>query len=286
MAIEELGPQTLTIRPFREDDLPAAVELWAGAFDVELPDDEARANTAARLAFSVRSDPHGSHLAERDGRMVGLAQAIQRERLWVLSSLAVRPGSRGRGAGRLLLERSLGYGDADCRLVVSSNDPRALALYAGAGLSVRPTLQAEGQVRHGALARSTRPREGAEKDVPGLAEISREVRGAPHTAEIRYALENGARLLLGQEGFVVVRPGSGLWLLVAREEDEARMLLAHALDAVGRCDRPLIRWITEEQRWAIELAEAAGLEITPYGALCVGGEPGPLRPFIPSGPFA
>jgi len=29
-----------------------------------------------------------------------------------------------------------------------------------------------------------------------------------------------------------------------------------------------------------------GLRITSYGALCVAGEPGALRPFVPSGPFA
>lgn len=77
-----------------------------------------------------------------------------------------------------------------------------------------------------------------------------------------------------------------MWLLVADDEDQARGLLSRSLELVGECDRPPVRWVTEEQRWAIEVLELAGLTVRPYGALCVGGEPGPLQPFIPSGPFA
>lgn len=121
----------------------------------------------------------------------------------------------------------------------------------------------------------------------GLEELSREIRGAPHTREILFALQRGeARLLVGEQAFSLVRPGQGVWLLVARDEQEAAALLTSSLALAGECERTAARWVTEEQRWALEVFELAGLAVERYGALCVGGEPGPLRPFIPSGAFA
>lgn len=217
-----------------------------------------------------------------------MPKALLRERLWVLSALAVAPVSQGAGAGAALLEHTLRYGEhAACRLVVSSNDARALALYARAGLEPRPTLQGEGRPDARVTARAAHAfTQGDAHDVPGLAEISRAIRGAPHTREVLYALQHGSKLLIGDGGFAVVRPGTGVWLLVAREESEASELLLGSLALVEACDRPVVRWISEDQRWALEVLERAGLAIERYGALCVAGEPGPLRPFIPSGPFA
>jgi len=281
--------EELVVRPLQRSDLASAVELWTGAFDVALPDEQARSSTCARLAFSLETDPNGSFVAERNGELVGISQALLRERLWILSSLAVSPRAQGHRIGALLLRRALAYGPADAdRLIVSSNDPRALALYQRSGLAARRTLQAEGALtgpRASAAAREFRL--GGLDDVPHVAELSREIRGGPHTREIAFALQQDeARLLLGEQAFAVVRPGQGVWLLVARTELEARALLLGAIATAGRCERPVVRWVTEDQGWAIEVFESAGLSIHSYGALCVGGAPGPLVPFIPSGSFA
>jgi hypothetical protein len=45
-------------------------------------------------------------------------------------------------------------------------------------------------------------------------------------------------------------------------------------------------WITAEQQWAVEVVALAGLRLVPSRALCVRGRPGPLHPYLPSGPFA
>ena len=66
------GQGDFTMRAFTHADLPEAVELWAGAFGVELPDEDARLKAAQRLAFSIDSDPAGSFAAEIEGRLVGL----------------------------------------------------------------------------------------------------------------------------------------------------------------------------------------------------------------------
>jgi hypothetical protein len=132
-----------------------------------------------------------------------------------------------------------------------------------------------------------RVRDGGEADLEALAEISREIRGAAQTAELQYALDGGARLLrLADRGFAVASPIHGVWLLVARDDDAASALLWSALAAVGDCGRPPLRWITAQQQWAIDVALRAGLQLAAHGALCVRGRPGPLRPFLPSGPFA
>ena len=171
---------------------------------------------------------------------------------------------------------------------MSSDDARAIALYGSMGLEVRRTVQAEGTPRGVSLgATAARFTEGDQRDLAGLEGLSRAIRGAPHTRELAFALERGdARLLLGEDAFAVIRPGHGVWLLVAREEQQAQALLSASLALAGECERSCVRWVTRDQRWALEVFEREGLTVVGYGALCVGGEPGPLRPFIPSGPFA
>ena len=270
-------------------DIPAAVTVSAAAFDFELTERDAAQRWVERLEHPLATDPGGAFVAERDGTLVGVAEAIQRERLWCLSLLAVRPGMQGTGGGRALLERTMSYGSGtDCGLIVSSNDHRALRLYARSGFTLRPTFEAVGAVDRRALPKP-HPEvcERGSADLEALEAISREVRGAPHTPELELALRSGARLLqLGDRGFAVVQPGVGLWVLAARDERAAVALLWSALELAGDSDRAGVRWITGEQDWAIEVVVLAGLRLSAHGALCVSGRPGPLRPFVPSGAFA
>lgn len=166
--------------------------------------------------------------------------------------------------------------------------PRALALYGRSGFALRPAFCALGPIDRRLLpAPDAAVREGGEDDFEELATISREVRGAPHTAELRYALGRGAALLvIARRGFAVAAPEQGLWLLVARDDAAATALLWGALARVHEGKRARVGWITAEQGWAIDVALRAGLELTPHGALGVRGNPGPLRPFLPSAPFA
>lgn len=230
-------------------------------------------------------------MAERDGRPVGVAEAIRRERVWVLSMLAVDPALQSAGAGRGLLERALGYGaGCDAGLICSSSDPRALRLYGLAGFSLRPAFAARGR-----LARRTLPpadpavREAGEGDLEAIAAISREVRGGPHTIDLAWGLGRGLKLLRhGDRGFAAVLPGVSVWLLAARDAEAAQALLWPALELVGEVEegRSSVRWITGGQDWAIDVVLRAGYTLEPGTALCVRGRPGTLRPFLPSPPFA
>ena len=263
--------------------------MTAASFDFDIGDRPTAERWQARLAHPLSTDPEGAFLAERDGTVVGVAQAIVRERLWCLSLLAVDPRAQTSGTGRALLERALAYGsEATSGLIPCSSDPRALRLYALSGFSVLPSFDAAGVLDRGSLPRpDPRIREGGHADLEALAAISREVRGAPHTLELAFALDGGARLLrLADRGFAVASPGRGIWLLAAHDEAAATALLWSALALVGESERPQVRWITGEQQWAVDVVLRAGLRLVPAAALCVRGRPGTLRPFLPSGPFA
>jgi ribosomal protein S18 acetylase RimI-like enzyme len=281
----------LHVRRLEPADLAFAGELAAAAFGHDIGEDLARRRWQERLAFPLATDPDGGFVAERDGRLLGVAHAIRRERLWVLSMLAVDPALQSAGAGRALLEHALGYSaGTEAGLIVSSSDPRALRLYGLAGFSLRPTFAAHGHPERRALPRlDPTVQEADGTELEELAAISREVRGAPHTAEVEFALARGGRLLrYTDRGFVVTLPNHGVWLLAARNENAARALLWRGLELVGDVepDRPIVRWITGGQDWAIDVLLRAGYTLVPRGALCVRGQPGPLRPFIPSPPFA
>ena len=269
-------------------DVGPVTELAAAAFSRPVTDDHASEGWRRRITHPFSTDPDGAFVAELDGRVIGAAEAMVRERLWTLSLLAVRPDIQSAGAGRALFEHALAYGQpSNAGLIVSSNDPRALRLYAAGGFALYPTFRAEGEVDRRALPRNhghVREHDSGE-DLESLAELTRAIRGAPYTAELRYALDSGGRLLrVTDRGFAVVADDGGLWVLVARDEEAAGALLSYAL---AMADGPArVRWITGAQRWAIDVLVAARLEIFASGALCVRGTPGSLQPFLPTAPFA
>jgi ribosomal protein S18 acetylase RimI-like enzyme len=283
------GVRSPNVRAFQEADIDAAAAASAAAFNFAIADDEERQRWRERIAYGLVTDPDGCFVAERDGEVIGVAQVLIRERLWCLSMLAVRPGTQSAGAGRALLERALEYRDGtDAGLIVSSNDPRAIRLYGLAGFSLWPAFEASGEVDRRKLRRpDPEVVESEGNDLEELADISRAVRGAPHTRELAFTLERGFHLLRHSDrGFAVASESRGVWMLVARDEDAARALLWSALALVETTERSVARWVTGSQDWAIEILLKAGLWLRPAGALGVRGNPGPLRPFIPSPPFA
>jgi GNAT superfamily N-acetyltransferase len=269
-------------------DIGQVAELTAAAFSRELSDELDARRWLERVTHPMRTDPDGAFVAELDGRVIGAAEAIVRERLWCLSMFAVQPGIQSAGVGRTLLERAAAYGRraTDAGLIVSSNDPRALRLYAACGFALRPTFKAEGTVDRRALPPShAAVHEGDEGDLQVCDALARAIRGAPYASELRFALRQGARLLrLADRGFAIVAQDGTQWVLVARDEEAASALVWNALAMATGPTR--VRWITGDQQWAIDVLLRARLQLTAYGALCVRGAPGPLRPFLPSAPFA
>jgi predicted N-acetyltransferase YhbS len=282
---------TALVRPMTEADLGQVAVVTADAFGTDISTDVARHVWEQRLLHSLRHDAAGSFVSvrERDGVVTGSAQAVIREDIWILSLMAVSPTLGEGGEGRALMQSALNY-DQGCvgGLIVASDDPRALRLYASSGFALEATFKATGSIdpalipdRHPAIAPVPR------SELVTLGPISRAARGAAHTPDLEVALLRGSSISrLDDRGFVVTTPGRGIWALAARDEEAATALLWHGLAEVQEEPTIDIGWISGSQQWAIDVLLTARLSITSYGALCTRGAIGPLYPYIPSPPFA
>src|SRR4051794_18620574 len=174
------------MRLMREEDIRAVHDLMQAAFgDLDrrlgskyLGPQPQLGQTQIRFRRILATDPEGSWVAERDGRIVGCASSIVREGVWGLSMFIVDPAAQSAGIGRELLGRAYAYGNrARGRIILSSRDPRAMALYARLGLALEPSVLARGPPR-AVEADGVRP--GGPADLALTEEIDRAVRGAAH----------------------------------------------------------------------------------------------------------
>src|ERR1700753_249565 len=177
------------VRPMTEADIPQVATITAEAFETEIASMVVRSIWEYRLRSSLRSDPAGSFVSERAGVVTGAAQAVIREGLWILSLMAVSPTLGVGGEGRALMRAALGYANGTSGgLIIASDDPRALRLYASSGFALEAAFKATGVVDR-ALVPASHP------DItpvdPGqlatLAPISRAARGAAHTPDLEVA---------------------------------------------------------------------------------------------------
>ena len=141
------GIAAALVRPMAGTDIAQAAEVSAEAFAVDITPPRMRRFWDARLRHSLRSDPGGSFVSVRDGVVNGVAQAVIRDGVWILSLLTVSPSLGEGGEGRGLVDAALGY-YGDCRggMIIASNDPRALRLYGSSGFALEPTFKASGAV--------------------------------------------------------------------------------------------------------------------------------------------
>ena len=241
-----------------------------------------------RYRHFLRHDPEGAWVATDGERVVGVALALAREGVWVLSLFAVAEEYRGAGVGRELLDRALGYAEGrKGAILAASTHPAALRRYALAGFDLYPTLMAKGRVRREALPSGLKVREGARGDLELVGEIDRLLRGGAHGPDLEFMLHTGSRLLVAERaagrGYAVVREGSPAIVAATAPEVAADLLWACLAQSTGAGVE--VRWITGAQRWAVPVVLEAGLSLSPAGPICVKGELGPFTPYLPSGPF-
>jgi GNAT superfamily N-acetyltransferase len=242
-------------------------------------------NAHLRIRHLLDSDPGGAWVAEAGGVVVGAALALVREGLWGLSLLVVRPDAQSTGTGRELLARAHDHAaGARGRVILASQDPRALRAYARLGLTLHPAARAVGRPRGVTAPPEVRP--GTDADLPLADAVDRRVRGAAHGADLRAMTEAGAELLvLPERGYAVVRQGRGPWLVAAADEPAAATLLRAVLARAGDAEIG-VEWLTARQGWAVPVCLDAGLELrTDGGALFLDGEVGPFAPYLPSGAY-
>lgn len=286
-----------SVRAMKRDDVGVCVTIWHDAwyamrerYALPVPprSADADASMARRIAHLQHTDPAGSVVGCDGDRIVGFAQALVRDDLWVLSLFGVAPGAQGRGAGRALLDAALECGDGRRGLILSSRDPTAMRRYAAAGFDLHPAVTAYGVVRPGALppAPSDSVVDGSATDLDAVRRVDEVARGARHgRADLQLLLDEGARLLLHASGdgyvFVTGKP----LLLAATNDAVATDLLRAALALVPAGATTEVNWLTASSQWAIRVAVEAGLELHPVGPVCVRGFGAPPAAYLPTGAF-
>ena len=111
------------------------------------------------------------------------------------------------------------------------------------------------------------------------------MRGAAHGRDVDAAVSAGAQLLVHEGGgFALAREGSP-HVLAAGSEDIARDLLWSSLATAPAGGTVHVDFITAGNDWAVEVALAARLDLSPEGPVCVRGDVGPLAPYLPSGAY-
>lgn len=304
------------IRPMAPGEVAACEQVWHEAQahlrrSMHLPELEVTPARVARMRARIDhlrgTDPDGSYVAEQGGRVVGVAQALVREGLWVLSLFGVAVGAQGSGLGRRLLDAALGCGDGMPGLIFCSHDPRAMRLYTLAGFTLHPAVAAFGEVAASAVdpvpvtpVTSHPPHLDAALDL--VDEADRATRGASRRPDLEHLLVSAAppELLTHDErrGYVVA-DRTGPLALAAEDEGTATDLLLAALawaasrardgaDAgVREAGEPWVGvpWLTARQPWAVEACLRAGLRLHPAGPVMVRGLPGLPIPYLPSGAY-
>ena len=106
-------------------------------------------------ASALRHDPDGFLVAEAEGGLVGFGIAVQREQVWYLAALHVRPSHQSQGVGAALIRRLLAAAKPGSILTVGADarNPVANALYGRFGMFPEtPLLELAGPARRAAAA--------------------------------------------------------------------------------------------------------------------------------------
>jgi GNAT superfamily N-acetyltransferase len=286
----------LEVRPLADDDVEAAEDLFAVAFtamrtEYGLPTvprtPASRASGHRRMRHLLATDPDGGWVGvDSDGRVVGLAQAFVRDRLWVLSLFGVHPDAQGQGLATRLLDASLTCAPADGPgLIVSSRDPRAMRRYTLAGFTLHPAVTGWGTVHRSGLGIA--PDVVARADLDLAEHVDRGVRGAVRPTDLEHFLADGRRMLVVPgRGYAIVRDAGQPEIVAALDAEAAVQLLTSALVDAPPDATVEVKWMTAAQQWAVRVSLAAGLELHPVGPVMVRAMPGPFSPYLPSGAFA
>lgn len=139
-----------------------------------------------------------------DGSLIGHARSIDRDGLFELTELFVRPGAQAAGVGKSLIERAFPIGRGDVRLIIATNDVRALARYYAADTVARFSMAS--------LAATPKPMSGGAPDIeivratPAdihiVAEVEKAVVGFARHDDYPWLFENREAYLYRRRGKV------------------------------------------------------------------------------------
>ena len=285
---------SIDIRPMTADDAAAVHDVVVAADEdadrragreSEPPTDAGRERFLAGMRRFVEQDPEGAWVAEDADGAVGMAEAIRRDDFWGLSMLFVDPRGQSQGIGRQLLDKTLAYAEgARVRMIMASDDPRALRRYSRAGLAIHPGVEATGEVDRSKIPADLPGRQGSEADLDFITSVEKGMyrdrtddvaailQAAGGTLEI---VENGS-----SRGYGIQRDGR---MVILGATDEATAALVYWRLIAGAEKKAEVWCLTAAQDWAVKVALDAGLAIKPGGAMFLSGLDALPGPWLPSG---
>ncbi len=275
-------------------DVDAAEAVWDLAYATmratqHLPAEPRTAELATmgrrRIGYLLSTDPGGAWIALAGDGVVGMAQAQTRGSRWVLSNLGVHPDHQDRGIGRMLLDRTLGYGTRSrSGAIFASPDPRAVHRYVRAGFDLHPALAASGPVRR-ALDRPPGVVAATTEGLGLVDEVDRVVRGDTRRRDIEFQLTAGCGLLVdGDGGYALVRDGR-IGTLAAVDDAVAERLLRAHIAGRGSGSMVDVGWIRAKDQWAVPVLAEAGVELRVHGAVMLRGPWEMAGSYLPHGVF-
>ena len=285
---------TVEIRPMRLDDAEGVADVVRAADEeaearagreVQAKSEEARGRFLSGMRRFVEVDPDGAWVAVDDQGVVGMGEAIRRGDFWGLSMLFVHPRGQSKGVGRQVLDKTLEYADgARVRMIMASDDPRALRRYSRAGHAIHPGVEASGTVDRSKIPADLPGRDGSADDLDLVASVEASV-GRTRTDDVAAILELGGGFLQVvdrgvQRGYGLQRDGRVV-MIGATDTETAALVLWRLL---AQAQEKAEMWcLTAAQNWAVEVALEAGLAIKPGGSMFVSGMEHLPGPWIPSG---
>ena len=291
-------PKEFTLRPAREEDLTAALDVFYTA----LADMSARHNFDGPAPPRAYLEANYRHLlatgifrlAERDGRVAAICNAVVRDRLWFLSGFWALPECQGQGVGSRLLREVWREGErqgAGVFFVWSSWDQRAVANYLRAGmLPGYQILNFRGEAQELRLPGAPDAYAAEPLTVEAAASIDEVVRATRREVDHRFWRDvRGARgrLVTGRDGSPAgyyYLEGDGVAPAAWLEDSHAEAVLALACREAAETAGSVALRVPGVNHAAIRFALDAGARYVSYAHFFTTATFGRLERYLASGP--
>lgn len=210
----------VTYRPLIDVDTPAAFAVFRRSlFDylfrigmvdaataADPPIESAWASQGAWIEHLSRTASENWVAQDSDGKVIGWAMSVERDGVLELTHFFVEPGTQTKGIGRELLARAFPLGRGRHRVILATQDPRALSLYLRFGVGyvttsvdLFPAPEAV-EVTSDLEFERLQPGDAA---VDAVATVEEAVLGHHRDVDIRFLLENRPGWLARRNGEVV-----------------------------------------------------------------------------------
>jgi GNAT superfamily N-acetyltransferase len=258
----EKAPMTLTVRPIRAADVPAAGRICYEAFaaianEHNFPPDFPDIDVATALLGRLITHPgvYGV-VAELDGEIVGSNFVDERSAIVGLGPITVDPSAQNRGAGAALMshviERAERNNAPGLRLIQAGYHRRSLCLYAKLGFTVRePLVNLQGSPP-GVVVPGCAVRAAVIDNAAAADRLCREAHGHDRGRDFRDAIEQGTAAVVERDGHLTTTQIAFFGHAIAKTDEDLKALIAAAPSFAGPgfllpCrNTELFRWCLEQ----------------------------------------